>query len=74
MFKVAATYDEHTKEASDYITALTPIMMKRFERLVKEHLQSSPPPTHTHTFDPFQFGYWPNHSTEDAISSTLHLE
>uniref|UniRef100_A0A3B5PZ90 Reverse transcriptase domain-containing protein n=1 Tax=Xiphophorus maculatus TaxID=8083 RepID=A0A3B5PZ90_XIPMA len=49
--------------------ALTPIMMKCFERLVKEHIVSRLPST----FDPFQFAYRRNRSTEDAISSALHL-
>ena len=49
--------------------ALTPIMMKCFERLVKDHITSKLPPT----FDPYQFAYRPNRSTEDAISSALHL-
>ncbi|KAI2655641.1 hypothetical protein H4Q32_024234 [Labeo rohita] len=49
--------------------ALTPIMMKCFERLVMHHINSSLP----NTLDPFQFAYRPNHSTDDAISSTLHL-
>ncbi|KAL0147043.1 hypothetical protein M9458_057567 [Cirrhinus mrigala] len=38
--------------------ALTPIMMKCFE---------------SDTLDPFLFAYRPNRSTDDAISSTLHL-
>ncbi len=49
--------------------ALTPIMMKCFERLVMHHIKSSLP----NTLDPFQFAYRPNHSTDDAISTTLHL-
>ncbi|KAL0175584.1 hypothetical protein M9458_027914, partial [Cirrhinus mrigala] len=49
--------------------ALTPIMMKCFERLVMHHIKSSLP----NTLDPFQFAYRPNRSTDDAISSTLHL-
>uniref|UniRef100_A0A3Q3G0A3 Reverse transcriptase domain-containing protein n=1 Tax=Labrus bergylta TaxID=56723 RepID=A0A3Q3G0A3_9LABR len=49
--------------------ALTPIMMKCFERLGKDHIVSRLPPT----FDPYQFAYRPNRSTEDAISSALHL-
>ncbi len=52
--------------------ALTPIMaimMKCFERLVKDYIFSRLPPM----FDPFQFAYRPNRSTEDAISSVLHL-
>ncbi len=49
--------------------APTPIMMKCFERLVMHHIKSSLP----NTLDPFQFAYRPNHSTDDAISTTLHL-
>ncbi|KAL0153248.1 hypothetical protein M9458_051423 [Cirrhinus mrigala] len=49
--------------------ALNPIMMKCFERLVMHHIKSSLP----NTLDPFQFAYRPNRSTDDAISSTLHL-
>ncbi|KAL0148752.1 hypothetical protein M9458_055930 [Cirrhinus mrigala] len=49
--------------------ALTPIMMKCFERLVMHHIKSSLP----NTLDPFQFAYRPNRSTDDAISSALHL-
>ncbi|KAI3369842.1 hypothetical protein L3Q82_024428 [Scortum barcoo] len=44
-------------------------MMKCFERLVKDHIISKLPPT----FDPLQFAYRPNRSTEDAICSALHL-
>ena len=39
---------------------LTPIMMKCFERLVQHHITSMPP-------------HQPNRSTEDTISSALHL-
>ncbi len=49
--------------------ALTPIMMKCFERLVMHHIKSSLP----NTLDPFQFAYRPNRSTDHAISTTLHL-
>ncbi|KAL0160672.1 hypothetical protein M9458_044397, partial [Cirrhinus mrigala] len=48
---------------------LTSIMMKCFERLVMHHIKSSLP----NTLDPFQCAYRPNRSTDDAISSTLHL-
>ncbi|KAI3360698.1 hypothetical protein L3Q82_012843 [Scortum barcoo] len=44
-------------------------MMKCFERLVKYHIISKLPPT----FDPLQFAYRQNRSTEDAICSALHL-
>ncbi len=49
--------------------ALTPIMMKCFERLVMQKIKNSLP----NTLDPLQFAYRPNRSTDDAISSTLHL-
>ncbi len=48
--------------------ALTSIVMKVFERLVKSHISSSIPVT----FDPLQFAYRPNRSTDDAISHILH--
>ncbi len=49
--------------------ALTPIMMKCFERLVMQKIKNSLP----NTLDPLQFAYRPNRSTDDAISSHLHL-
>ncbi|KAI2661110.1 hypothetical protein H4Q32_030147 [Labeo rohita] len=49
--------------------APTPIMMKCFERLVMRNIKTSLP----NTLDPLQFAYRPNRSTDDAISSTLHL-
>ncbi len=49
--------------------ALTPIIMKCFERLVMQKIKTSLP----NTLDPLQFAYRPNHSTDDAISTTLHL-
>ncbi len=49
--------------------ALTPIIMKCFERLVMHNIKTS---LHN-TLDPLQFAYRPNRSTDDAISSTLHL-
>ena len=64
------------KEASNHnslndyrLVALTPIMMKCFERLVKEHITS----IFLAIFDPFQFAYRPNHSAKDAISAALHF-
>ncbi len=48
--------------------ALTSIVMKGFERLVKSHISSSIPVT----LDPLQFAYRPNRSTDDAISHILH--
>ncbi len=49
--------------------ALTPIIMKCFERLVMHNIKTSLP----NTLDPLQFTYCQNRSTDDAISSTLHL-
>lgn len=49
--------------------ALTSIMMKCFERLVKAHLTSTLPTT----LDPYQFAYRPKRSTDDAIATALHL-
>ncbi|KAI5612709.1 hypothetical protein C0J50_4441 [Silurus asotus] len=48
--------------------ALTPIMMC-FERLIMRHIKTQLPPA----LDPMQFAYLPNRSTDDAISTTLHL-
>ncbi len=48
--------------------ALTSIVMKVFERLVKSHISSSVPVT----LDPLQFAYRPNRYTDDAISHILH--
>ncbi len=45
--------------------ALTPIIMKCFEKLVRTHIVSILPPS----FDPHQFA---NRSTEDAITTALH--
>lgn len=55
---------------NDYCpVALTPIIMKCFERLVLAQLKSCLSPT----LDPLQFAYRQNRSTEDAISTALHL-
>ncbi|XP_062848890.1 signal peptide peptidase-like 2 [Trichomycterus rosablanca] len=48
--------------------ALTPIVMKCFERLVLAHLKNCLPPT----LDPHQFAYRSNRCTEDAVSMALH--
>ncbi len=48
--------------------ALTSIIMKVFERLLKNHICSSIPAT----LDPLQFAYRPNRSTDDAICQVLH--
>ncbi|KAI5614000.1 gastrula zinc finger protein XlCGF28.1-like [Silurus asotus] len=43
--------------------------VKCFERLVMRHIKTQLPPA----VDPMQFAYGPNRSTDDAISTTLHL-
>ncbi|MCI4379001.1 hypothetical protein PGIGA_G00222700 [Pangasianodon gigas] len=48
--------------------ALTPILMKCFERLVMHHIKSFLP----RSLDPFQFAYRSNRSTDDAIATALH--
>jgi gmma-aminobutyric acid receptor subunit gamma len=47
--------------------ALTSVIMKCFERLVKDHITSNLPDTP----DPLQFAYRPNRSTDDAITTAL---
>ncbi|KAK1791082.1 hypothetical protein P4O66_002119 [Electrophorus voltai] len=49
--------------------ALTSIIMKCFERLVMRHIKTQLLPS----LDPLQFAYRSNRSTDDAISTTLHL-
>ncbi|KAF7645238.1 hypothetical protein LDENG_00208050 [Lucifuga dentata] len=49
--------------------ALTLIPMKCFERLVMQHIKNCLPAN----LDPYSFAYRTNRSTEDAISTTLHL-
>ncbi|KAK3515067.1 hypothetical protein QTP70_006005 [Hemibagrus guttatus] len=49
--------------------ALTPIIMKYFERVVLAHIQSSIPDT----LDPLAYAYQPNRSTSDTIAATLHI-
>ncbi len=54
---------------NDYrAVALTSIVMKVFERLIKIHICSSIPVT----LDPLQFAYRPNRSTGDDISHVLN--
>ena len=56
-------------ELNDYLPiALTFVIMKCFERLVKDHITSTLPVN----LDPLQFAYRPNRSTDDAIAITLH--
>ncbi|KAK3546942.1 hypothetical protein QTP86_005332 [Hemibagrus guttatus] len=49
--------------------ALTPIVMKCFKRLIMKHIKTQLPPS----LDPLQFANRPNRSTNDAITTTLHL-
>ena len=54
---------------SDYRpVALTSVIMKCFERLVKDHFPATLPAT----LDPLQFAYRPTMSTDDAIAITLN--
>jgi gmma-aminobutyric acid receptor subunit gamma/cGMP-dependent protein kinase 2 len=48
--------------------ALTFVIMKCFERLVKDHITSNLPDI----LDPLQFAYHSNRSTDDTIAITLH--
>ncbi|KAK3506470.1 hypothetical protein QTP70_001189, partial [Hemibagrus guttatus] len=49
--------------------ALTPTIIKCFEKLLMRQIKDLLPPS----LDPMQFAYRPKHSTDDAISTTLHL-
>ena len=57
-------------EPNDYLMTLTSIVMKCFERRVKDHITSTLPDT----LDPLQFAYRPNRSTGDAIAIALHTD
>ena len=48
--------------------ALTSVIMKCFERLVKDHITSTLPAT----LDPLPYAYRPNRSNDDSIVITLH--
>jgi hypothetical protein len=48
--------------------ALTSVIMKCFERLVKDHIKYTLPDT----LDPLQFAYHPSRSTDDTIAMPLH--
>ena len=48
--------------------ALTPVIMKCFEKLVLQHIKDCLPPH----LDPQQFAYRANRSTEDAVAVALH--
>jgi hypothetical protein len=72
-FKMATTVPVPKKakvtELNDYRpVALTFVIMKCFERLVKDHITCTLPDT----LDPLQFAYRPNRSTDDAIAIALH--
>ncbi|KAK3508631.1 hypothetical protein QTP70_000917 [Hemibagrus guttatus] len=54
---------------NDYHPVALPPTMKCFERLVMRHIKTQLPPS----LDPLQFAYRPNCSTDDAITTTLHL-
>ena len=55
-------------ELNDYRpVALTSVIMKCFERLVKDHITSTLPAT----LDPIQLAYRPNRSPNNAITITL---
>ncbi|KAK3516299.1 hypothetical protein QTP70_009421 [Hemibagrus guttatus] len=59
----------HPASLNDYRpVALTSVVMKCLERLVRDFIISSLPDT----LDPLQFAYCPNRSTDDAISHLLH--
>lgn len=49
--------------------ALTPVAMKCFEQVVKDHIKSNLPASMDH----LQFAYRANRSAEDAVSTLLHL-
>lgn len=48
--------------------ALTPVVMKCFEKLVRNYITSLLP----QSFDPHQFAYRANKSAEDAVATVLH--
>jgi len=59
----------HIISLNDYRpVALTPVVIKCFEKLVWDHITSLLPPT----YDPHQFAYRANKSTEDAVITALH--
>lgn len=54
---------------NDYrLVALTPIVMKCFERLVMQQIKSILPSS----LDPLHFAYRANRSTDDAVSTPFH--
>ena len=56
-------------ELNGYLSvALTYVIMKWFERLVKDHITSTLPDI----LDPLQFAFRSNKSTDDTIAIALH--
>jgi len=54
---------------NDYrMAALTLVLMKCFESLIKDYICTFLPPS----MDPLQFAYRSNRSTDDAVSQVLH--
>ncbi|KAK3507142.1 hypothetical protein QTP70_008626 [Hemibagrus guttatus] len=59
----------HISSLSDYLpVALTPVVMKCFEKLVRSHITPLLPAS----FGSHQFAYRGNRSTEDAVAIALH--
>jgi hypothetical protein len=62
---VPVTKKAKVTELNDFCpVALTSVIMKCFERLVKDHITSTLPDT----LDPLPFAYLPNRSTDDTIA------
>ncbi|XP_051793955.1 uncharacterized protein LOC127530662 [Acanthochromis polyacanthus] len=60
---------QHIFSLNDYRpVALTPVVMKCFEKLVRGHITS----LLLRSLDPHQFAYRANRSTEDAVATALH--
>nr|XP_024655500.1 LOW QUALITY PROTEIN: NACHT, LRR and PYD domains-containing protein 12 [Maylandia zebra] len=60
----------HISSLNDYRpVALTPVVMKCFEKLVRYHITAALPSS----LDPHQFAYRANRSTEDAIATALNV-
>ena len=59
----------HITSLNDYRpVALTPVVMKCFEKLVCSHITAALP----RSLDPHQFAYRANRSTGDAVATALH--
>ena len=64
-------YPRKVTELNDYRpAALTSVIMKCFERLVKDHITSTLPDT----LEPHQFAYHPNRSTDNGIAIAQHTD